>query len=356
VTDAVITEIGSAVPSRRLAQTELCELVCSAIPPEKSEIRSLVKRIYAKSGISKRHTVLDGFPQVPGSVPLIPDTPRSHNGPSTAVRNRMYREKVTPLATIAAQKALTGCDPGSITHLITASCTGFYAPGIDIDLIGALHLSPQTARLHIGFMGCYAAFPALRTAAAICTAFPDAAVLVVCAELCSLHYHHSFVPESILANSLFADGAGAAVVRSSKGTYGRGLLLKSFTSSLLPDTGDTMSWIIGNHGFSMTLSPEVPQRIGSGIGSLMEAACAGTGTDPAEVCHYAIHPGGRAILDAAEKALAIPEEAIASPRRVLNEYGNMSSATTLFVLNELLHGNAAGPVFSAAFGPGLTAE
>lgn len=353
---AHIVSIGTAVPRYGLEQGALCTAVCQAVPEDDRKTVTIIRRLYRNSGISHRYTVLPDFPRIHGEVSLVPDTPGENRGPSTRVRNQLYEQYITPLAADAAKKALTKAKQPAVTHLITASCTGFSAPGFDIGLIRALGLKHDTARMHLGFMGCYAALPALRMAASICTADRHATVLVVCAELCSLHYRHEFTNSNLMANSLFADGAAAAVIRSKASPANPSFELSSFSSFLYDKTEDEMGWMIGNHGFEMELSPKVPDLIAKTLSTTCTTTCKNGGVSIDRISHWAIHPGGRAILDAAEKALSLDSAALSSSRSVLRNYGNMSSATILFVLKDLLMQKINGSVFTAAFGPGLVAE
>jgi predicted naringenin-chalcone synthase len=270
------------------------------------------------------------------------------------VRNALYAEHASALALEAARQALatSGFDAEQVTHVVTASCTGFVSPGPDLALVTALGLAPSTARLHVGFMGCSAAFPALRAADAVCRADPDAVVLVVCVELCTLHLGVSDEPEQIVAMSLFADGAAAAVV-TARDAPGPALELVGFLTGLLPDSIDEMRWTIGDTGFVMHLSSKVPTHLGRGIRSGL-APLLPEGADAVDA--WAVHPGGRSIVDNVQEALALPDAAMAPTRGVLRRYGNMSSPTVLFVLRELLAAGARGTVCAMAFGPGLTLE
>lgn len=360
---AGIISIGTAAPPRALTQREVGDAVLRALPDTPDDdtrrIRHYVRRLYRSGGITKRHTVLSSFPAAGADGCFIPESPGESGGPTTAQRGEIYRREAAPLAADAARKALrdTGDPSGKrITHLITVSCTGFYAPGIDIDLIRRLGLDPEVARFNIGFMGCYAALPALRMAKAFVAAQPDARVLVVSIELCSLHYRHRFTPDIITANALFGDGAAAVVVASNATDTGRCLMLSSFGTRLLPDTDDDMSWIIGDHGFAMTLSQHVPNVVGKSLPVAFQECCADAAVATRDVGHFALHPGGVAILDQAARSLNLDKSSLAASYGVLQSYGNMSSATLLFVLEKLMAERINGRVFAAAFGPGLCAE
>jgi predicted naringenin-chalcone synthase len=276
-------------------------------------------------------------------------------GPGTQQRMARYERDAPPLARAAADRALhqADIDPRQVTHLVTASCTGFAAPGFDIDLIDTLGLRATVARTHVGFMGCHGAFNALRVAEAL-TSDPDACVLLCAVELCSLHFHYGWETGRVVANALFADGAAAAVLARGRGDeawrYAGG------GSCLVPGSRDAMTWRIGDHGFEMTLSPQVPELIESNLRAWLEPWLRERGLGVAEVGSWAVHPGGPRILDAVQSALSLPAEAMVTSRQVLARCGNMSSPTVLFILEALRVSGAARPCVALGFGPGLTAE
>jgi predicted naringenin-chalcone synthase len=320
----------------------------------------------------------------------------SDRGPGMAARMEKYAALAPPLALSAATKALAhaGVSPGAITHLVSASCTGFAAPGWDIQLIKNLGLAPGVRRLHVGFMGCHAAFNALDAAGTIVAADVQARVLVCCVELCSLHFAYGFDPQRIVANALFADGAAAAVVtgaadpvRPRAGENGSALTscdregavfepsqaplphgrgssegapclwaLCDSASLLLEGSEDAMTWRIGDHGFEMTLAPGVPQLIRAHLPGFIGPWLGRYGLAPADVSNWAVHPGGPKVLSAAAAALGLDDSALAVSRRVLAEHGNMSSATILFILEALAANRAPGPTVALGFGPGLVLE
>ena len=258
----------------------------------------------------------------------------------------------------AARAALTdaGIEASAITHVVTVSCTGFFAPGPDYRLVRDLGLDPTVERYHLGFIGCAAALPGLRLASRITAADPSAVVLVVCAELCTLHIRSSSDPQQIVAASVFADGAAAAIVTADP-DVGRagGLQVGRFSTALTSEGEDDMVWTIGDHGFEMILSAEVPRIIGREIRGAVDRFVA----DQSPPDAWAVHPGGRSVLDRVEAGLELEPTALEASRAVLRDYGNMSSATVLFILRRLLDddGLADGARIAAlAFGPGLTVE
>jgi predicted naringenin-chalcone synthase len=255
---------------------------------------------------------------------------------------------------------LPGFRPEDVSHVVTVSCTGFYNPGPDYYIVRDLGIPFSAQRYHLGFMGCYAALPALRMAAQFCAADPGAVVLVMCLELCSLHVQLRAEEDFLLANSLFSDGAAAAIVSAREpAAEGSAYRIGDFHSALVPSGEQDMAWRIGDHGFDIALSSYVPKVIGSNIREFIEPSLARSGLSPADVETWAVHPGGKAIIDQVQARLGLRAEQVAASRETLRNHGNMSSATILFVLRDILRsnaGNAAEKVCAMAFGPGLTVE
>jgi predicted naringenin-chalcone synthase len=312
--------------------------------------RKLFDRMAARSGIEHRWSVLPraqdgGSPVEPGGF---------YDGgflPSTGRRMEVYAQKAPDLAlaAIAALADKTSLD--GITHLVVASCTGFVAPGIDQIIIRRLGLSPTIERTMVGFMGCYAAVAALRVAHHIARSDADARVLVVTVELSTLHLSRRQDLESLLAALQFADGAAAAVVSAEP----QGLEMEDFFCATLPETDELIQWTIGDEGFEMVLSGEVPGRIGAALHE-PETRTAIMNGYAAEDVEWAVHPGGRSILDAVEHGLGLGQGALAASRSVLARFGNMSSATLMFVLSDLMERPGGTKGVAIAFGPGLAAE
>ncbi|NHC15836.1 type III polyketide synthase [Motilibacter sp. E257] len=322
--------------------------------------RRLVRTVYDASGIETRHTVLDELEEAAAGGPVFFDHGSGHVlTPSTGTRNAAYARLSRELFVEAGRRALktSGLEAEDVTHVVTVSCTGFFAPGPDYLLVRELGLPPSTRRLHVGFMGCYGAFPALRAARSTCQAEPDAVVLVVCVELCTLHLHVANDPDTIVSSSVFADGAAAAVVTARPAPAGEPTLTIESLETVLSEQGEQdMAWTIGDQGFDMVLSSYVPRIIEADIRGALDPLLGDR--DAAGIEHWAVHPGGRSILDRVQSALGLDDAQLAPSRGVLRDYGNVSSATVLFVLREILHSRQAGPasVVAVAFGPGLTVE
>ena len=349
-----VHHLETVVPELSHAQERIGERMATGLDDRKLE--RLTARVYRQSGIEKRHSVIPDFIHAAENNFFEADGTFKHL--STKTRNDLYTEEATKLFVCAARRALAHSDfeATAVTHVITVSCTGFFAPGPDYRIVRDLGLSPATERYHVGFMGCYAAFPALRMAQAFCEADPGAVVLVVSVELCTLHLRPPTDVDSIIATSVFADGGAAAIV-SCKTPAGTALQLEHLASTLTPTGEQDMAWTIGDEGFNMVLSTYVPQILETNMRGVVEPFLGEAGFAAADVAHWAIHPGGRAILDKVESALELAPDRLGASRRVLNDYGNMSSATILFVLKEVLAEASVGEhIYATAFGPGLTVE
>ncbi|WP_026533061.1 type III polyketide synthase [Arthrobacter sp. H41] len=329
----------------------------------------LVNTAFDSSGIDTRYTVVKELTLDSESEhPVFFDRSQMRIlSPSTKTRNEVYAEEGTELFIEAGRKALAaaaGIEAADVTHVVTVSCTGFFAPGPDYKVVRALDLAPSVQRYHLGFMGCYAAFPALRSAKAFCEAEPDAVVLVISAELCSLHVRSSNNPDTIVGSSLFADGAAAAIITAREIPLdGPALSLDHFETVLTPVGEESMAWNIGDEGFEMVLGTYVPHIIDEHIVGALEPLLASDetlkGMAYRDIEHWGIHPGGRSILDKVEAKLDLTAEQLVPARETLRNFGNMSSATVMFVLKHILEQPSSGGngrICSMAFGPGLTVE
>lgn len=353
---ASILGLGTAVPATRLTQDQVRAFL-AAQPSLDRRARRLIDAAFAAAAIDTRHTVLAelGDPAGGGLHVREGDLLLS---PSTRARNDAYRDAAPPLFAAAARDALhaAGVEAAEVTHVVTVSCTGSIAPGPDYRLVRDLGLSASVERDHVGFVGCAAAVPALRTAARIARADPRAIVLVSAAELCSLHIRGSADPEQIVAASVFADGAAAAVVSGDPArAQGRHIDLDDFATRLTGEGEHDMVWTVGDEGFEMTLTAEVPRIIGREIDAVVDDVFGGADSVDA----WAVHPGGRSILDRVESGLGLTDDALAVSREVLRTHGNMSSATLLFILQRILTDDARPDgqrLGVLAFGPGLTVE
>ncbi|OZB81854.1 MAG: type III polyketide synthase [Microbacterium sp. 13-71-7] len=365
----MLRSLQTVVPDTILHQDEVRD-VFAAQPGLSRLARRIVTASFDGSGIDTRRTVLDELTlEETGAEPVFFDhTTGELLSPATGVRNDVYVREAVPLFVAAARAALDAdpeVGPADVTHVITVSCTGFHAPGPEYEIVRALGLSDSVQRYHLGFMGCYASMPALRAASQFCAADPEAVVLVVSVELCTLHLRSSEDPDVIVASSLFADGAAAGIV-TARPSAAPALRLDRFHTAIAPQGQKDMAWTIGDHGFEMILSTAVPQIIGETIVDALRPLYAGElgapfedGRIGEEVQHWAIHPGGRSILDRVQDRLALSDAQLHPARETLRQHGNMSSATILFVLRRILEEEGARDgerVSAMAFGPGLTAE
>jgi predicted naringenin-chalcone synthase len=356
-TDAAILGIGTASPPK-LSQEQLLSL-CADLSCQTPAQRQWLARVFLQSGIKTRSSVLaksDG--EVDALRTFFPvSSDATDRGPTTARRMEAYGRYAPVLAHAAAKRAIDDAilDADAITHLITVSCTGFVAPGLDAALIASLGLSPGVRRLGVGFMGCHGAFNAMAAARDAVLANPKAKVLVCCVELCTLHLAYGSDPGKMVANAIFADGAAAAVIGRQSTSGAAGWTLRDTSSFLIPGTSDAMTWTIGDHGFEMTLSPGVPRLIRDNLGDWCRAWLARHGLEISDITGWAIHPGGPKILAAAANAMELDESDLQYSRKVLSEHGNMSSTTVLFILEQMAD-SAGGPCVAIGLGPGLMAE
>jgi predicted naringenin-chalcone synthase len=356
--DVALLGVATAVPETSYTQQFALDFLLSLPAFDESQKRFLT-RIYRNTGIEKRHSVVRDYAAEPGARELYPPGEDFRPEPGLAARNRIFIREAARLSELAASRlldSLPDIDRSSITHLITVSCTGFSAPGFDLHLVNALGLAPGTHRLHIGFMGCFAGFPALKTANDICRGNPQARVLIVAVELCTLHFQQRPDPDFMVANSLFADGAAAILVGRSTPGPARRLVLEQFASTVIPESVGDMAWEIGPLAFDMKLSRYVPRLVAGNISAILQDLLQQAGYGREDVDIWAIHPGGRAILDRSAESLGIETSALHHSYEVLRDYGNMSSVTIFFVLKLILERESSGLVCAAAFGPGLTVE
>lgn len=352
---AYITSLGTANPEHHISQKEVLGFMQRAHQLTNGEEVKL-EALYRATGIQSRYSVLEDYKRTQG-FEFFPDNKDLSPFPSTTARAEVYKKHALALSKQAVEKCLPkDFDRSKITHIITVSCTGLYAPGLDIELVQALGLDSGVQRTAINFMGCYAAFNAIKVAKAICEA-NDANVLVVCTELCSIHFQKENTEDNYLANALFGDGSAALLISSSK-AEGLNLSLDNFYCDLLPAGKKEMAWEIGDNGFEMKLSAYVPDVIKAGVNDLINRLK--EKFDLSQFDYYAIHPGGRKILKVLEEALGIGKEENRYAYQTLRNYGNMSSPTVLFVLkaiyDELTSNDRGKEILSFAFGPGLTLE
>jgi predicted naringenin-chalcone synthase len=348
VREVWLNRIGTAVPSHDI-HAEFVDFARTALADARS--RALFERMADLADIEHRFSMF-----APGPKPR--DRVLDNDGfylrrafPTTGARMALYRDAALSLARQAIAALDIAAERTRITHLIVVSCTGFTAPGLDFDIMQDAGLSTPVERTIVGFMGCFAAVNALRLARHIVRSEADAKVLVVNLELSSLHLQEQWELEKMLSFLLFGDGCAASLVSAEP----IGLRLDRFRAEVIPRSADLITWHIGDQGFEMHLSGQVPGRIRRwlrehGAGLLEDRTVH-------DVALWAVHAGGRSILDAVQHGLALPPDALRHSRDVLRDFGNMSSATLVFVLERILRSSqATGPGMAMAFGPGLTVE
>ncbi len=354
--NATILGVGTATPPHSYTQAEAVEKFIDmlGVNDEKSDA---LRKLYHNSAIDRRYSVFDDFHKERSEWHFWgSDYPKTVPGMSQ--RNDVYKREAPRLAYEAARKAIDhwGGDSSSITHVISVSCTGMIAPGIEFELVNSLKLNPSVNRLGINFMGCFGAFKGLSVARAFAMENPLNRILVVCTELCSLHLQADLNPETIIANSLFADSSAAVVVGTEPQAHEkpRWAIAKNHCLAL-DNTRDKMGWEASDRGFLIRLSHTVPVYIGRTIKAFVEQLV--PPELPLHECSWAIHPGGKSILQAIEKALCIDRSKTQASWDVLANFGNMSSATFLFILEHLWKKQDLSPwLVGLAFGPGLSME
>lgn len=316
-----------------------------------------LKYLYHHSGIDYRYSVIPDYGCEINDWTFYPQTENLEPFPSLEHRINVFNAAAAPLSVKAIESTIHGhISPHNITHLITVSCTGMSAPGLDLQVTELMDLPKNIYRTSVNFMGCYAAIHALKMADMICRHEKSARVIIVCTELCTLHFQKDPTLDNITSSLLFGDGSAAALVTSDE--YGTpGLRLDHFYSEIITKGKKDMSWELSSSGFLMTLSGYVPELLEEDFSPLVSRALAKAQMEKNEISHWCIHPGGKRILDAIYRSLSFTNGELDPSYETLKEVGNISSATILFVLKKILDGDSGqGSLFGAAFGPGLTME
>lgn len=349
MTTAYINRIATAVPPNDVHDAFL--RFAEAQFGEDERRRILLRRMAERAGIDHRYSHLVPCAEPQGAVVDGHVFYRAGEFPDTSARMRVFERHAPALAAEAVEKLDLGADRDKITHLLITCCTGFSAPGLDLELVTRCRLPSSIERTMIGFMGCYAAINALKLARHIVRSEPQAKVLVLNLELCTLHLKEAKELDQVLSFLLFGDGCAASLITAEP----KGIALDRFRAVLVPETRDLITWHIRDFGFDMVLSGEVPFAIQRGIRASGEEILAGQPVEAIDL--WAVHPGGRTVLDAVERAFALPETALAPSRQVLRRVGNTSSAAVMFVLESMLRNpRARANGCAMAFGPGLVAE
>ena len=353
MTQAYINRIATAVPDDDVHDAFVAFADQMLADSEDGpRVQPVFRRMAQRSGIRRRFSVLS--PNAANTEFTVNAHEFYTRGsfPDTAKRMQIFERFAPRLARRTLDKLrLTAAERRGITHVLVTSCTGLYAPGLDFDILDHLELDPSVERTMIGFMGCYAAINGLKQARHIVRSEPEAKVLLVNLELCTLHLQETQDLEQVLSFLVFGDGCAASLISAEPA----GFCLDSFRAVLLPETRGLITWRIGDAGFDMFLSGQVPGAIGVGLASSGGEALGAH--KPEDIVLWGVHPGGKSVLDAVERGLGLASDALAASRQTLECFGNMSSATVMFVLERLMQIAKPGDLGCAmSFGPGLTAE
>ena len=349
MTTAHINRIATAVPPHDVHRPFI-DFADGMLP--EGTVRSLFRRMARLAAIEHRYSFVQPVAAADGSWRDAEGLYARGSFPGTARRMEVFERFAPQLARCALDKlSLSREELQGITHVIVTSCTGLYAPGLDFEVVDHLGLNPSVERTMIGFMGCYAAINALKSAHHIVRSEAGANVLVLNLELCTLHMQETQDLEQMLSFLLFADGCSACLVSARP----EGLAIDSFLAVNIPRTNQLITWRIREFGFDMQLSGQVPAELRRALGEIGGQIT--RGRDPLSIDLWAVHPGGRSILDAVEKGLGLPGDALSDSRDILARYGNMSSATVMFVLQQMMrHAREGQQGCAMSFGPGITAE
>lgn len=351
-----ILSIGTSLPSFRHTQTEILNFMQRVYALDAVDARKL-KFLYQQSGIQQRYSCIPDYSKSMREWKFYPAEESLEPFPNLELRMAWYQKHAASLSVDAIRDCLQNKPGGStgISHLITVSCTGMSAPGLDLQVMEMMELPRQLHRTSINFMGCYAALHAMKMADSICRAEPSSLVLIVCTELCTLHFQKAPTPDNLAASLLFGDGSAAILLGSE--SQGKSLAsIRGFYAEVVPKGKRDMSWELSSSGFLMTLSGYIPELISTDFRPLLERAMLSYKMDIDEIKNWCIHPGGKRILQAVQKSLQLEEGKLDAAASVLKDFGNMSSPSVLFVLKRLLEADQKGISLAAAFGPGLTME
>jgi predicted naringenin-chalcone synthase len=347
-----IISIGTAVPAYCHRQQDISGFMQMVYAGSEAENRKL-RFLYHQSGISQRYSVIPDYSRPVSEWKFYPQSEGLEPFPSLEQRMAVYN-KQAPLLSVDAIRNCLGHvhHANDITHLITVSCTGMSAPGLDLQIMEMMDLPKTIFRTSVNFMGCYAAIHAMKMADAFCRSTPGAKVLVVATELCTLHFQRENTLDNIMSSLLFGDGSAAALITNDD-EAAEGMIIDGFYSEVIPKGKRDMAWELSSSGFLMTLSGYVPDLIEEDFASIVERAAGASD----EISHWCIHPGGKRILEAVEKSSGKNAKDLSASYEVLNDYGNLSSASILFVLQKVMQEKTpVKKLFGAAFGPGLTVE
>jgi len=351
-----IVSIGTAVPAHKHRQEDILDFMQRVYALNEPDKRKL-KFLYHKGGIHTRYSVIPDYSLPAAQWQFYSPSENLEPFPKLELRMKWFQHEAAPLSLQAIRKCLAKFPDTEITHLITVSCTGMSAPGLDLELLELLQLPASTFRTSVNFMGCYAAIHALKIADAFCKADKKANVVIVCTELCTLHFQKENTVDNITSSMLFGDGAAAVLITGNEEK--EGLTIDHFYSTVALKGKQDMAWELSSKGFRMTLSSYVADMIEENFDDLVQNALTTAHIDKEAITHWCIHPGGKKILEAVHNSLGFTNGQLQPCYDILKDYGNMSSPTVLFVLEKIMKDlNKQEPykIFGAAFGPGLTME
>jgi predicted naringenin-chalcone synthase len=353
-----IISIATSVPQFRHQQEDILHFMQNVYAMPETEKRKM-RFLYHHSGIDIRYSVISDYSRPMAEWKFYPQSENLEPFPSLELRMAWYQKYAPLLSVEAIRKCLDHkIKEQEVTHLITVSCTGMSAPGLDLQVMELMDLPQNIYRTSVNFMGCYAAIHAMKMGDMICRTDKHAKVLIVCTELCTLHFQRGISIDNVASSLLFADGSAALLMAPDEYPT-KGIRLENFYGEVVPKGKKDMAWELSSSGFLMTLSGYVPDLISEDIGPLIQRALQKNNRSINDITHWCIHPGGRKILEAVSKSLHLLPEQLSPSYQVLRHYGNMSSPTILFVLKEMLHHidhQKSNSILGLAFGPGLTME
>ncbi|HEY6063074.1 MAG TPA: type III polyketide synthase [Chitinophagaceae bacterium] len=351
-----IISIGTSVPAFKHDQSTILDFMQRVYALSDNDNRK-IRFLYRQGGIDTRYSVIPDYSLPASEWQFYSPTENLEPFPKLEKRMLWYQQYAAILSLDAVNKCIENIRGRSITHLITVSCTGMSAPGLDLELLELLKLPATTFRTSVNFMGCYAAIHALKIADAFCKTDKKANVLIICTELCTLHFQKEHSIDNITSSMLFADGAAAVLVTGDENS--EGLNIDHFYSLVSLKGKKDMAWELSSKGFRMTLSSYVPDMIEENFDAVVQKALTGANLGKENITDWCIHPGGKKILEAVHKSLGFTNGQLQPCYDILRDYGNMSSPTVLFVLEKIMNGinkKQTNNIFGAAFGPGLTME
>ncbi|HET9056123.1 MAG TPA: type III polyketide synthase [Chitinophagaceae bacterium] len=355
---AKIISIGTSVPSYKHKQEDILSFMQQVYATDDTDKRKL-RFLYHQSAIENRYSVIPDYSRSLPDWKFYPQSENLEPFPSLEQRMAWYYKYAPSLSVDSIRDCIERkIHPTEITHLITVSCTGMSAPGLDLQIMDLMNLPKNIYRTSINFMGCYAAIHALKIADSICNNDKSAKVIIVCTELCTLHFQREATTDNITSSMLFADGSAAALIAANDDEH-KGVTINNFYSEVINRGKKDMAWELSSSGFLMTLSGYIPELIEEDFKMLVENSLSKSGFYKDQITHWCVHPGGKRILDAIHKSVALHEKQLLESYEVLKKFGNMSSPTILFVLKEIMkkiNFNTEQVIYGAAFGPGLTME